>query len=171
MGLLSEIKRKSLPAIAKAVGKTDGQALHHFLAYAPWSVEAVRARRLSLVKQALRGRPFTLCIDETGDEKKGHTTDDVAHHYIGNLGKLANGVVSVNAYGLLDNITFPLLLSVYKLETRLHPEDPYRTKPALAVEIIEELQRQGFPFSLVLADSVYGESGNFVGALERLHLK
>jgi SRSO17 transposase len=171
VGMLSEIKRKSLPAIAKAVGQTNGQALHHFLAYAPWSVEAVRERRLSLVKQALRGRPFTLCIDETGDEKKGHTTDYVAHQYIGNLGKLANGVVSVNAYGLLDTITFPLLFSVYKPETRLHPEDAYQTKPALAVAIIEELHRHGFQFSLVLADSLYGESSTFVGALERLHLK
>jgi SRSO17 transposase len=170
VGMLSEIKRKSLPAIAKAVGKTDGQALHHFLAYAPWSVAEVRARRLSLVKQALRGRPFTLCIDETGDEKKGHTTDYAAHQYIGNLGKLANGVVSVNAYGLLDNITFPLLFSIFKPETRLHPEDTYQTKPALAVEIIEDLQRQGFQFSLVLADSLYGESSNFIAALERLHL-
>jgi SRSO17 transposase len=170
VGMLSEIKRKSLPAIAKAVGKTDGQALHHFLANAPWSVEAVRARRLHLLKQALRGRAFTLCIDETGDEKKGHTTDYAAHQYIGNLGKLANGVVSVNAYGLLDNIPFPLLFSIFKPETRLHPEDTYRTKPALAVEIIEELQRQGFQFSLVLADSLYGESSNFIEALERLHL-
>ena len=86
--MLSEIKRKSLPASAKAVGKTDGQALHHVLANAPWSVAEVRARRLRLGKPALRA----LCIDETGDEQKGHSTDYVAPQYIGNLGKLANGV-------------------------------------------------------------------------------
>jgi SRSO17 transposase len=55
----------------------------------------------------LAGRPFTLCIDETGDEKKGKTTDYVARQYIGNLGKLENGIVSVNAYGVLDRLTFP----------------------------------------------------------------
>ena len=49
-----------------------------------------------------------LCFDETGDRKKGKTTDYVAHQYIGNLGKLANVMVSVNAYGILDHITFPL---------------------------------------------------------------
>ncbi len=58
IGMLSERERKSLPTIAKAVGKTDGQALHHFPANAPWSVEAVRKRRLSLLKQALHERPF-----------------------------------------------------------------------------------------------------------------
>ena len=46
-----------------------------------------------------------------------------------------------------------------------------RTKPALAVAIIEELQRQDFHFSVVLADSLYGESDQFITALERLHLK
>src|SRR5215469_8530257 len=86
VGMLAEIKRKSLPAIAKAVGKTDGQALHHFLANAPWSVEAMRDCRLNLLQQALRERPYTRILDETGDEQKGQTTDDVASHYIGNLG-------------------------------------------------------------------------------------
>jgi len=74
MGMLSELKRKTLPAIAKAVG-ADAQALHHLVAYAPWSVQEVRKRRLSLLRQALDGRSVVLCIDETGDRKKGKTTD------------------------------------------------------------------------------------------------
>jgi SRSO17 transposase len=170
VGMLSEIKRKTLPAIAKAVG-ADAQALHHMVAYAPWSVHELRKRRLTLVKQALAGRPFILCIDETGDRKKGKTTDYVAHQYIGNLGKLENGIVSVNAYGILDQITFPLLFKVFKPRTRLKPGDSYKTKPALAVELIQELHQWGFKFSVVLADSLYGESSNFVSELEQLHLK
>ncbi len=170
VGLLSELKRKTLPAIAIAVG-ADAQALHHLLAYAPWSVQEVRRRRLTLLRQALDGRSFVLCIDETGDRKKGHTTDYVAHQYIGNLGKLENGIVSVNAYGILDQITFPLLFKVFKPRTRLKPGDSYKTKPALAVELVKELQKLGFHFSVVLADSLYGESSDFVSELEQLHLK
>jgi SRSO17 transposase len=109
IGMLSEIKRKTLPAIAKAADQSDPQALHHFVANAPWRVEDVRKRRLTLLRQALAGRAFTLCIDETGDRKKGKTTDYVAAQYIGTIGKLANGMVSVNASGVLDHITFPLL--------------------------------------------------------------
>ncbi len=56
VGMLSEIKRKTLPAIAKATGENDPQALHHFVANAPWSVEKLRARRLTKLKQALAGR-------------------------------------------------------------------------------------------------------------------
>ena len=88
VGRLAEIKRKTLPAIAKAVG-ADAQALHHLLANAPWSVQELRTRHLTFVRQALAGRPFILCIDETGDRKKGHTTDYVAHQYIGNLGMVS----------------------------------------------------------------------------------
>jgi SRSO17 transposase len=171
VGMLSEIKRKTLPAIAKVAGDLDPQALHHFVAFAPWSVEELRRRRLTLLRQALAGRSFVLCIDETGDRKKGKTTDYVAHQYIGNIGKLANGMVSVNAYGILDHITFPLLFKVFKPRTRLQPGDTYKTKPELAVEIIKELQQWGFRFEVVLADSLSGESGDFIGELEKRHLK
>jgi len=171
VGMLSEIKRKTLPAIAKVAGDLDPQALHHFVVKAPWSVEELRTRRLTLLRQALAGRSFVLCIDETGDRKKGKTTEYVAHQYIGNLGKLANGIVSVNAYGILDHITFPLLFKVYKPRTRLQPGDTYKTKPQLAVELIQELQHWGFRFEVVLADSLYGESSDFISELEKLHLK
>jgi SRSO17 transposase len=143
VGMLSEIKRKTLPAIAKVGGDLDPQALHHFVANALWSVEELRARRLTLLRKVLGGRPFVLCIDETGDRKKGKTTDYVAHQYIGNLGKLANGIVSVNASGILDHITFPLLFKVFKPKTRLKSGEGYKTKPELAVEIIQELRASG----------------------------
>ena len=74
VGLLAETKRKSLPRIAKTV-QADAQALHHFLSKAHWSTTALRARRLEALRQALGETPFILCIDETGDRKKGHTTD------------------------------------------------------------------------------------------------
>jgi len=169
LGLLAETRRKTLPQLGKTV-HTDPQALHHLLAKADWSVEDLRAKRLELLRQALGDTPFILCLDETGDRKKGHTTDYVATQYIGNLHTLANGVVSVNAYGLLGTTTFPLLFRIFKPETRLKPGDRYRTKPQLAVEILEELRARGFHVRVVLADSLYGESGEFLHALHRHHL-
>ena len=109
VGLLAETRRKTLPRLGKTV-HADPQALHHFLTKASWSVTGLRAKRLDLVRQALGETPFILRIDETGDHKKGHTTDYAASQYIGNLHTLANGVVSVNAYGLLgDNHLSPAL--------------------------------------------------------------
>jgi SRSO17 transposase len=40
LGLVAELPRKSLPAIAKAVGLHDGQELDHFLALSPWKGES-----------------------------------------------------------------------------------------------------------------------------------
>ena len=40
--------------------------------------------------------------------------DYVKRQYIGNLGKIENGIVVVTAYGVIDNITFPLTFLVYK---------------------------------------------------------
>jgi len=170
LGLLAETRRKSLPRLGTTV-HTDPQALHHFLAKAEWSVEALRSQRLALLRQALGQTPFILCLDETGDRKKGHTTDYVASQYIGNLHGLANGVVSVNAYGVLDTTTFPLLCRVFKPASRLKPGDVAKSTPQLALEIIEELLALGFRFSVVLADSLYGESGPFISALHRLGLQ
>ena len=82
LGMISEISRKSLPAIARAVGLPNDQVLHHCLTESPWSVMALRKRRLELILQQLKASRFL--IDETGDRKKGKTTDYVDRQYIGN---------------------------------------------------------------------------------------
>ncbi len=53
LGLVAETKRKSLPRLAQTT-KADPQALHHFLAKADWSVEALRAVRRDLLTSAKR---------------------------------------------------------------------------------------------------------------------
>ncbi|NDJ26188.1 hypothetical protein GS682_32410 [Nostoc sp. B(2019)] len=100
LGIMSPIKRKSLPEIAKAVSINSAQSLHHFLANSGWSVEELKQRRLNKLKKALDGNAITVVIDETGDRKKGKKTDYVARQYLGSVGKVDNGIVSVNAYGL-----------------------------------------------------------------------
>ena len=91
--------------------------------------------------------------------------------YIGNLGKIENGIVAVTAYGVIDSITLPLLFEVYKPKERLKPNDTYRSKPEMAAGMIRKLQAMGFRFKLVLADSLYGESGSgFVDVLYQLKL-
>lgn len=169
VGLISDLPRKSLPAIGRRVG-VNAQALHHFFANADWSLEQLRTKRLELTKQALRDRPFVLCIDETGDLKKGKTTDYVARQYIGSLGAVDRGVVSVSAYGVLDTITFPLRFQVFKPESRLKPEDAYQSKPTIAIDLVKQIVADGFHVNLVVADALYGESGPFIQALEGLKL-
>lgn len=44
IGMISELQRKSLPAIARSVGLGNAQSLHHFLQHAAWSAEGLRMR-------------------------------------------------------------------------------------------------------------------------------
>lgn len=172
MGCVSDIKRKTLPEIAKIVGLDNHQALHHFLTESPWDVQELRRQRLELILYILQGRPIILIIDETGDKKKGNTTDYVKRQYIGNLGKTDNGIVAVTAYAVLSGMTFPLIFEVYKPRERLQPGEKYLTKPEIAGAMIRKLRSMGFRFNLVLADSLYGESGkNFLSVLNELELK
>jgi SRSO17 transposase len=171
VGMVSEIKRKTLPAIAKVVGLENHQSLHHFLTESPWSAAELRKQRLELILLVLQGRPIVLIIDETGDKKKGNKTDYVKRQYIGNLGKTDNGIVAVTAYAVLSGMTFPLMFEIYKPRERLQPGDKYLTKPEIAARMMRELQSMGFRFNLVLADSLYGESGkNFIQVLNELNL-
>jgi SRSO17 transposase len=70
VGIMSPIKRKSLPEIAKVVCINSAQSLHHFLANSQWSVDKLKSRRLERIKSVLNGEAITLVIDETGDRKK-----------------------------------------------------------------------------------------------------
>lgn len=170
LGLIAPIPRKSLPEIAKVVGVNSAQSLHHFIANSPWLVEQLRERRLQQTLQALKGEAITVIIDETGDRKKGNQTDYVARQYLGSIGKVDRGIVSVNAYGLYQNVSFPLLFKVFKPQTTLKQGELYQTKIQLAREIITELVKFGFQIELVLADCLYGESGDFIDTLTHYQL-
>lgn len=87
LGLISDIKRKSLPEIAKVVGLENAQGLHHFLSKSPWSAKELESRRLGIILTVLEGREIDVIIDETGDKKKGEKTDYVKRQYIGNKRK------------------------------------------------------------------------------------
>ena len=103
--IISSISRKSLPEIAKVVGVNSPQVLHHFIAKSPWSVAQLRSRRLAKILEILQGQAITVVIDETGDRKKGNKTDYVARQYLGSVSKVDRGIVSVNAYGVYQNMT------------------------------------------------------------------
>jgi SRSO17 transposase len=95
----------------------------------------------------------------------------VKRQYIGNLGKIENGIVAVTAYGLLKRMTFPLIFEVYKPKERLREGESYLSKPKIAGEMIKYLPKVGLRFKLVLANNLYGESHSiFINVLNELQL-
>ncbi len=60
LGIMSQIKRKSLTEIAKLVSINSAQSLHHFLANSDWSLDKLKQRRLNKLKKALDGNAITV---------------------------------------------------------------------------------------------------------------
>ena len=86
--------------------------------------------------KVLGGRSLILLIDETGDCKKGNSTDYVKRQSIGNVGKKENGIVVVTAYGLVDGMLLPLTFEVYKPRERLKEKEDYPSKPQIAARML-----------------------------------
>lgn len=70
-------------------------------------------------------------------------TDYVSRQYIGNLGTIETGLVSVHAYGVLDSVTFPLLFQVFKPDRRLKPDNTYQSKLTIACDLVRTLVQHG----------------------------
>ncbi|AUC61485.1 toxin-antitoxin system COG2402 family toxin component [Cyanobacterium sp. HL-69] len=69
LGLISDIKRKSLPEISRIVN-VSSQSLHHFLTCADWNLWELEKTRLHSILNVFINIPITIIIDETGDRKK-----------------------------------------------------------------------------------------------------
>src|SRR5262249_45628993 len=128
------------------------QALQWFLSESTWDAAVVNARRLEL----LRAGPLTapddrgaLVIDEHGDRKWGTKTAHVGKQYLGNLGKVDNGVVSVSSLWADEDVYSPIDVEPYTPAhhfERGQADAAFRTKLELAVELARRAQATGLPF-------------------------
>lgn len=179
--LLPRDRNKTLTGLAGVEPVIGAQAppaqrLQWFLSESAWDVAALTARRLEL----LLGDPATaptdggvLIIDETGDPKDGAKTPHVARQYLGSLGKIANGIVAVSTVWADTSIYYPLHVRPYTPASRLPggKQDPaFRTKPQLAIDLVDAAIDAGVSFRAVVADCLYGTNAEFEAALWTAHI-
>ena len=121
--------------------------------------EAVNTRRLALLQDEPNTRWHrggVLIIDETGDRKKGKASAFVSRQYLGSVGKIDNGVVSVSSHWADEQVHYPLNVRPYTAAERLAggKHNPcFATKPQLAKALIEDARQAEVPFAAVVADS------------------
>jgi hypothetical protein len=175
--LLPRDRNKVLTALAgmePIVGAqgAPAQRLQFFLSESSWEVEEIEARRLELLwedpKKSAPHERGVLVIDETGDRKDGKATDHVGYQYLGSVGRIANGIVSVSSVWADERVYHPLHVEPYTPAKRLEKGRSYpafRTKPQIAVELVERAQAASIPFRAVVADCLYGENADFEGAM------
>jgi SRSO17 transposase len=110
-----------------------------------------------------------LVVDETGDRKNGKATAHVGKQYLGGIGKIDDGVVSVSSLWVEERVYYPLEVEPY---TPAHhfvggkADAQFRTKPQIALELVERAVEMGLPFRAVLGDILYGEHREFKEGLE-----
>jgi len=149
------------------------QGLQFFLSESTWDAEQVNQRRVELLMADPATRPHgqgVLVIDDSGDRKDGRHTAHVARQYLGSLGKTDNGIVAVTSLWADPRCYWPAHFTPYTPASRLPggTRDPgFRTKPQLAVGLIDAAQQTGIGFRAVVADCFYGDNEGFTEALGR----
>ena len=174
--LLPRERIKTLTGLANTepiVGAQDAgaQRLQFFLSESPWDLAPVNERRLELLFTDPATAPHAegvLVIDETGDRKDGTKTAHVARQYLGSIGKTDNGIVAVSSLWADPSVYYPLHVAPYTPASRLPKgkADPaFRTKPQIAVALVDAALAANVPFRAIVADCLYGENPTFEGAL------
>jgi hypothetical protein len=97
----------------------------------------------------------------------------VGNQYLGGIGKIANGVVSVSSLYAAERLYYPLEVEPYTPAHHFEggKSDPqFRTKPRIALQLVDRAVEMGIPFRAVAADILYGEHREFRRGLEKRHV-
>ena len=186
-GLLLSGERKSVEPMAARLEPervpATHQAMHHVVAKAAWSDEAVlsavRAQVLPVIER--HGAINAWIVDDVGCPKKGSHSVGVARQYCGQLGKQDNCQVAVSLSVANDHASLPIAYQLYLPEAWAGddarrrkagvPDDiVFRTKPQIALAQIRAALLAGVPSAVVLADAGYGVDAAFRDGITELGL-
>ena len=187
VGLLLPGERKSVEPMAARLApdnvRRTHQSLHHLVADAPWSDEAVLGSVREHVLTAMKhnGPVAAWIVDDTGFLKKGTHSVGVARQYCGQVGKQDNCRVAVSLSVATHHASLPIAWRLYLPEswandrerrkaTGVPKEISFQTKPAITLAQIRQAVEQGVPPAPVLADSGYGNETRFREGITELEL-
>ena len=173
-GLMLPGERKSVEPMAARVQpaqvRSAHQSMHHLVADAPWSDEAMLsavAERV-LAKLIEADGAVRWIVDDTGFPKKGRHSVGVARQYCGQTGKQDNCRVAVSLSIASERGSLPVGYQLYlprewadddkrRRKAGVPQEVVFKTKPGLAMQQIEAALAAGYPRGIVLADAAYGD--------------
>ena len=160
------------------------QSLHHLVANAPWSDEALLEKvRQSVLPTMKRNGPIVAWIvDDTGFPKKGTHSVGVMRQYCGQVGKQENCRIAVSlslppnrpvcrSRGVCTCQRLGLRIVSDAEKTGIPQEIAFATKPAIALRQIRKAVEEEVTAAPVLADAAYGNDSQFREGLTELGLE
>jgi SRSO17 transposase len=180
VGQCSKLERKSIEPMALHIEGGTIRGMQRFISDVHWDEEQMRWNYHQLVADELGEPEGVLMFDETGLVKKGKDSVGVARQYCGTLGKVENsqvggfaGYSSRQGYALVDKRLF--LPEVWWTDastarrTRCNVPEAltFQSKPQLAAVMVQAMAQEGLlPFKYVVADCLYGNSPDFLDAVD-----
>jgi len=176
-GLIADVERKNGWQLAEHAGYGHPRGMQRVLDRYSWDYQAVREDLRQYVVTELGDPAGVLVVDETGFVKQGKHSAGVARQYCGTLGKIANcqvgvflGYASPKGHTGIDGDLF-VPEGWFREPERCRkagiPEGmTHRTKPQMALAMLEAALDGGVPARWVVGDEAYGSDGKLRRALE-----
>ena len=180
VGQFSKLERKSIEPMALQVEGGTIRGLQRFVSDVLWDEAQMRWNYHQLVAEEMGEPDGVLMFDESGFVKKGNDSVGVARQYCGTLGKVENCQVGVFAayasrqgYALVDkrlflpDAWFTDAYAARRTTCHLPNELCFQSKPQLAATMLQAIAHEGLlPFQYVVADCLYGNSPDFLDAVD-----
>ena len=179
-GLISDLPRKSVEPIALASG-TRVRTLQEFLTVTDWEHDTALERLQCWLGDRIAELPADPLgnvgvIDETSCRKKGDKTPGVQRQYLGCVGKVDNGIVTVHIgvargrfQALLDaDLFLPESWSGDRERCReagIPDSLVHRPKWRIALEQLDRVRGNGTRFDWLTFDEGYGQCPEFLHSL------
>jgi SRSO17 transposase len=181
-GQFSKLERKSIEPIAISMENGHVRSMQRFVSDVEWDEDYMLNKYRSMVNEDMGDPDGVIIFDESGFRKKGNGSAGVQRQYCGNIGKVDNCQVGVFA-GYASNQGYALIgkrlfipedwfdndhRKKYWGKCKLPKDLAFRSKPQLAVDILREIRKENkIRFKYTAADSVYGQSPEFIEEIEK----
>jgi SRSO17 transposase len=131
-----------------------------------WDEDDLNRQRVEPVLAPPTEGDAALLFDDTGFAKQGRSSVGVARQYSGTLGKVGNCQVAVNCHYAERAIALPVATRLYlpkdwatdaarRARARVPEAVAFRTRPEIALALLDQADRWGVPYARVVADAAW----------------